>query len=204
MLRAQIGELYYITSIANVPSILTTGILSHNRIGGIKHARVDLEAVQDIRSGIHVGSRMLHDHANLYICGRNAMMYSVIHANPITEVCLLRVSTDVLDLPDVVVTDGNAARRGMTRFYDVASGITALDHERIHAEFWTRNGNEAANYEHKRIKQAEVLIPDFVAPEYIIGAYVPNTPAKDALLSGSADLDIVLTRYPFFQGPRGT
>lgn len=64
------------------------GILSHNRAARVRHATVDLDTVQEIRSNVRVSPRrMLHDHANLYVCGRNAMMYHVVHNNPINGVC---------------------------------------------------------------------------------------------------------------------
>lgn len=206
MLRSQVGELFYITHVGNVGSILRLGILSHNRAARFAHSKVDLDAVQEIRSHIRISSaRMLHDHANLYVCGRNAMMYHVVHHNPINEICLLRVSPDVLDLTDVVVSDGNAARTGYTRFRDPVSGIDSLDFARVHAQYWTNNGDEAANYEHKRVKQAEVLVPDLIEPRFIVGAYAPTARARDAVTSASAGrLAVAVARYPFFYGQPGS
>jgi hypothetical protein len=202
MLRTQVGELFYITHVGNVGSILTMGILSHNRAARVSHAKVDLDTVQEIRSNIRVSPRrMLHDHANLYVCGRNAMMYHVVHNNPINDVCLLRVSPDVLDLPDVVVTDGNAARVGVTRFDDATTGIAALEYSRVHAESWIHDPEYAATYEHKRIKQAEVLVPDLIDPVLIIGAYAPTQSAAAALdVASGGRLGAVIARYPFFNG----
>jgi hypothetical protein len=148
---------------------------------------------------------MLHDHANLYICGRNAMMYYVVNHNPIHDVCLLRVSPDVLDLPDVVVADGNAARRMMTKFDDSARGIATVDFDRVHAERWTNHADPAENYEHKRVKQAEVLVPDLVDPRYIVGAYAPTNGAAAAVATASrGKIEVVVTKYTFFRGPQGT
>jgi len=206
VLRSQVGELFYITHVTNVTGILRSGILSHNLAQRVTHAKVDLQAVQDIRARVPVSrTRMLHDHANLYVCGRNAMMYYVQGHNPINEICLLRVSPDVLDLDEVVVTDGNAARQPGTRFDDVATGIAALDFDRVHAEWWTKHPTEAENYEHKRVKQAEVLVPDLVHPDLIVGAYAPTQTAAAAVdaASGGA-LAVVVTRFTFFRGARGT
>lgn len=116
---------------------------------------------------------------------------------------LLRVSPQVLDLPDVVVADGNAARQGMTRFRDAASDVSALDFERVHDEFWTRHGNEAENYEHKRVKQAEVLVPDGIDPRVIVGAYAPTeTGARAVEAASPGRLPVVVAKYPFFRGLR--
>lgn len=207
MRRDQIGELFYISHVENVASILRTGILSHNRAVRVAHRVVDLEAVQDIRSNIRVSrTRMLHDHANLYVCGRNAMMYHVVGHNPIDQACLLRVSPDVLDLEDVVVADGNAARQYQTRFWEPIAGIAALDFDQVHAEYWTQHPTAAECYEHKRIKQAEVLVPDWVDPQYIIGAYVPTGGAAAAVEAalGPWGRPVVRAAYPFFHRTVGT
>jgi ssDNA thymidine ADP-ribosyltransferase, DarT len=202
MLRSQVGELFYISHVANVASILRMGILSHNRAARVPHAGVDLATVQEIRSNIRISpERMLHDHANLYICGRNAMMFYVVEHNRLSDICLLRVSPEVLDLPDVVVADGNAARRYSTKFSAPDAGIAALDFDRVHAEWWSRHGNETANYEHKRVKQAEVLVPDTVDPRLIVGAYAPTSDAEAAIVTSTGGrLPVLVTRYPFFRG----
>ncbi len=202
MLQSQVGELFFITHVGNVESILRMGILSHNRAARVRHSKVDLDTVHEIRSNVRVSpSRMLHDHANLYVCGRNAMMYHVVHNNPIHDVCLLRVSPEVLALPDVVVTDGNAARVGVTRFDDAATGIAALEYSRVHAESWIHDPDYTASYEHKRVKQAEVLVPELVDPASIIGAYAPTQGAAAALDAASGGrLGVVIARYPFFDG----
>ena len=49
----------------------------------------------------------LHEYANLYLCARNPMLYKRRESHG--TLCVLRVSTDVLDLPGVVLTGGNAA-----------------------------------------------------------------------------------------------
>lgn len=197
--RSQVNELFYIAHIDNITGILRSGILSHNRVARVSHAKVDLATVQEIRERKPVGDRMLHDHANLYVCGRNPMMYYVIHNNPIDEVCLLRVSPDVLDLPDVVVTDGNAAR-WETGFYAVDDGLAAIDFDRVHARYWTHAGEPVVEYEHKRVKQAEVLVPDWVDPAFIVGAIAPTRAAGDAVQAAAGALAVTVAGYPFFRG----
>jgi hypothetical protein len=199
VLRAQVGELFYITHVANVLGIIGRGILSHNRAAKWGPTRVDLDTVQEIRARKPIGARMLHDHANLYVCARNAMMYHVVHHNPIDSVCLLRVSHEVLDLPDVVIADGNAAR-WETRFDDVTTGLAGLDFHRIHAHSWIQPGDPVAEYEHKRVKQAEVLVPDLIDPTFIIGAYAPTARAAAAVSAAAPGLAVVTTTYTFFDG----
>lgn len=202
MHRSQIQELFYIAPVANVRGIVTTGILSHNHAARVMHTSVALDVIQERRSHVRVSStRMLHDHANLYVCGRNAMMYYVVHHNPIKDVCLIRLSHEVLDLEDVVVTDGNAASGYTTRFDPAPLGISNLDFDRVHARSWKHPDDQIEEYEHKRVKAAEVLVPDLIPPTYILGAYAPTSAVKAALdpIIGRYR-DVTVARYPFFDG----
>ncbi|HSZ69332.1 MAG TPA: DarT ssDNA thymidine ADP-ribosyltransferase family protein [Solirubrobacteraceae bacterium] len=79
--RDELVELHFIAPIANLESIATVGILSHNRAALVAHDDVSSEVVQDRRSGKVVpdarrfAPRELHEYANVYVCGRNPMMY---------------------------------------------------------------------------------------------------------------------------------
>ena len=105
MNRNDLLELHYITEISNVASIMAYGILSHKRAGRVKHNSVAMEEIQD-RKAVP-GGRPLHEYVNLYICARNPMLYKLRSKH--AELCVLRINTDVLDLPGVVITDGNAS-----------------------------------------------------------------------------------------------
>src|SRR5262245_52031944 len=112
--RSDLGELHCIVPIANVPSIVRLGILSHERARTLDHISIASNEVQAIRAGKVVpNGRRLHHYANLYVDARNPMTYVLKDGH--LDLCVLRVSTDVLDLPEVVIADGNAAG-GMTRF----------------------------------------------------------------------------------------
>jgi hypothetical protein len=197
--RAQVGELFLIAPVANVHSMLRYGILSHKRAARLAHRSVALQVIQERREQIRVApGRMLHDHANLYFCARNPMMYYVVHNNPINEVCLLRVMPDILDLPDVVITDGNASSGFTTRFDSPAVGLPRLDYDRVHARYWTHD-DQIEQWEHGRVKCAEVLVPDLVHPRYILGAYAPSTDVEAALAPMLAGRDVRVAGYPFFR-----
>ena len=51
----------------------------------------------------------------------------------------------------------------------------------------------------KRIVCSEVLVPDKVLPEYIIGAIVSNTKVKTIMLNFMEDEDIIQDSKMFFQ-----
>src|SRR5271154_2637508 len=128
--RHDLLELHCIAPIPNLVSIASRGILSHNQAVRVAHLDVSDTEVQDRRKGKRVPDtrrskpRELHDYANLYICGRNPMMY--VRRDRHHELVLLRVSCDVLDLDEAVIADGNAAA-GPTRFLTASDGLDAID-----------------------------------------------------------------------------
>jgi hypothetical protein len=187
--RDELKELHFITSMSNVSSIIQHGILSHvraDKLTGGAHVSIAMDEIQEIRAKTRVpNGRMLHEYTNLYICGRNPMMYK---RKALREtLCVLRVSPDVLDLPGAVVTDGNSASPGgWTNFKAAPSGLAIVDHDLTFAEFWT-SSDLFDYYRRKRAKFAEVLVPDRVPPEFLVGAWVCSQEAKekfDALETG--------------------
>ena len=112
--RDEVKELHFITTMDDLGSILMRGILCHNRARRLPHRSIASEEVQDIRRGKSVpGGLSLHSYANLYFDARNPMMSCLRH---LPDLVVIRVSPEVLDIPDTVVADGNAATWN-TRFY---------------------------------------------------------------------------------------
>lgn len=108
MNRADVEELHYITALANVRSILQRGILSHTRAAKLDHDSVALPEIQERRKNKQIpGAPTLHQYANLYFDAHNPMLSRCRHLN--NEICVLRITPAVLDLPGVIVTDRNAA-----------------------------------------------------------------------------------------------
>jgi hypothetical protein len=108
MNRADITELHYITAIANLPSILRHGILSHKLANQLAHASVAMPEIQERRTNKQIpGARLLHDYANLYFDAHNPMLSRCRARN--NEICVLRIDPAVMDQADVIVTDRNAA-----------------------------------------------------------------------------------------------
>lgn len=130
-----------------------------------------MEDIQDRRAKVEIpGGRPLHEYANLYLCARNPMLYK--RKDRHAELCVLRVSTDVLDLPDVVITDGNASSC-YTLFAPAPSGLSRVDAEKTFARYWAGGDlDEIEQWRRKVAKCAEVLVPDRVGPELLTGAYV--------------------------------
>lgn len=170
MLRDEVGELHYITHTENLASIARHGLLSHKSVSGMQHVSVALQSVQDRRAAKKVpNGRSLHEYVNVYFHCRNPMMYRLIASGAI-DLAVIRVSEAVLDIPGVIITDGNAAA-DTTRFMPVATGLGQLDKSRVHAKWWT-SLDPIHKAELKRQRCAEVLVPDKIAPECIIGCYL--------------------------------
>ena len=196
MRRDELTELHYITPIANLPSILSRGILSHRLAEKERHESVAMEEVQDRRAKKRVpGGRGLHDYVNLYVCARNPMLFK--RKNRHGELSVLRVSTDILDLPGVVITDQNAAS-GYVRFSPAPTGLGSINRELVFAEYWTHQ-DPIEQYRHRSIKCAEVLVLDSVKPRFILGAYVSCDAARAAIEALGLGLPVTIDSHLFFR-----
>ena len=196
MKREELEELNYITPIDNVESILKYGILSNHRAERISHRSVAMTEIQQRRSRVMVpGGRPLHQYANLYICARNPMMSKrrAEHAS----ICVLRVNPDVLDLPNVVITDQNAASN-YARFGAAPAALSMVNRDQVFAEYWNHD-DQIAKWRHASIKCAEVLVPDIIDSRYIVGAYVSCAESRALLVSVAPSLEAVVNSHLFFR-----
>lgn len=181
------------------------GLLSNERALRLK-VKPDSVAMTEIQERRDVktvpGGLKLHRYVNLYFNARNPMMSRrrALHM----DLGVVSVSRRVLDLPDVVVCDGNAAS-DYSRFDDVASGLPRVDQSLTFAEWWTHDDfYEYLN--HKRAMCAEVLVPHVVPAEYVRGAYVSGdealAKAKAEAAAAGISLKFKINRYLYFQGPK--
>jgi hypothetical protein len=199
--REELLELHYIAPIQNLPSIMARGILSHNRAKDVSHASVADETIQGIRRDVRVpgSGRLLHDHVNLYFHARNPMMYRRLSAR--RRLCVIRVSTEVLDLPSVVVTDGNAAS-GYTRFAPAPAGLSMVSRELVFARNWT-HPDPIEFLRRRRARCAEILIPERVSPEHLFGAYISCAQSREQLEAAMGTsvtrLDVLVDGDLFFE-----
>lgn len=199
MHRSEVDELYYIVPLDNIASIITTGILSNARASRIAHSSVAMTAIQERRDNVRVpGGRPLHEYANLYFCARNPMMFKIVRTSGSDGIAVLAVDASILEAPGVVIADGNASS-GYTRFAASPSGLVLIDHVRVHAERWDRYELPPDYWEHKRVKCAEVLVPDRVPPELIIRAIVPSAPLKARVTPIVAGRPVAVATTVFFR-----
>ena len=171
-------ELYYITHINNLQSILEKGILSHERIEQLelKYTSIYDEEVVNIRKDkLTPDGESLWHFANLYFQPRNSMLFRIIHDSKIREASLvvIGVSKKVLIEHDILITDGNAANYP-TQFYSYAEGFKMLKYQWpiIQRDSW----NEGIGT--KRKMMAECLVPNQVKPTLFRSLYVVNSAAE--------------------------
>ena len=112
------------------------------------------------------------------------------------DLSVLRVSTDVLDLPGVVVTDGNAASE-YTRFAGAPEGLQHVSRELTFAIWWT-SPDPIDKWERTRRKCAEVLVPDRVPSEQIVGAYVSCQASLERFQAIGVPLEAEIDAHLFF------
>ncbi|MBI4358947.1 MAG: DUF4433 domain-containing protein [Candidatus Omnitrophica bacterium] len=109
----------------------------------------------------------------------------------------MRVNTDVLDLPGVVIADGNAASR-WTAFWPSPAGLARVVKDLVFAENWTDN-NPIEQYINTRVKCAEVLVPNKVETRFILGLYVPNIDMKKDLVQITGSYSVDIDAHLFFK-----
>lgn len=193
--KAPHAALYSIMPIKNIPSIMEYGILSHELARKHAHESIALEDVQNKREiKIINAGRKLHSYANLYFDSYNPMLSRVrSHYN---DICILAIDPSIMNIPGTVVTSCNAAS-SVVKFADPTEMTDVLNFDIIYAQYWT-DDNIHVYYNNKLIKCAEVLIPDCIPYDYIMGAIVINNIAKEKLKSTGFDRNIIVDRHRFF------
>lgn len=179
----------------NIGSVMTHGILSYERVAKLKHHSVAMQPVQDKRNQKQVpGGLKLHQYANLYFDARNPMLYK--RRNEAAELCVLRVSTQVLALDGTVISDQNAAS-DYVRFLD-PSQWRLLAFDDIYAIDWRHPGDQIAYWRHKARKCAEVLVPHRAETRFLTGAYVVDAAAASHLAGLGFALPVTVKPVLFF------
>ena len=199
MQGSNIRELFYITHIDNLSSILQYGIYSHEKIEeGKVHSTPIYDANIVSRRGeiTTPGDRNLWSYANLYFQPRNAMMYRVVHEKGSANLAVVGIKTNILTENDIYITDGNAAHDS-TQFFLPNKGVGVLSKQWsiIQNQWWNRDDGS------KRKIMAECLIPNQVDPDYIQAVYVANNATREKAQSILGDSNIPISTQPdmFFQ-----
>ncbi len=188
-------EFQNITLIDTIPSILKHGILSYAEAAKIPHLSVALQTVQEKRDVKRIpGGLGLHEYANVYFHARNPMMSK--RRNEAPRLCVLRISPEVLKIPGAVIADQNAASN-YVRFL-APDAVKHLNLDYIFARNWKHPGDQIEEWRHSSAKCAEVLIPQRVPPEFLLGAYVGDAASRRRLEAQGFTLPIQVNSDIFF------
>lgn len=206
MQSIRLNQLYYITHIDNVPSILKWGILSHDRVekDAVEYTPIyDEEIIQKRQSMQAPDGRSLWSFANLYFQPRNAMLYRVVFFGKCTDkddIVVLAVRPDILNSDDLFISTGNAAS-DYSDILPAKEGRKALPRIRraVDKEWWKEEDRS------KREMMAECLVPDSVPAEFIQAVYVGSRGAADEIRKtlqqcpAPVNLEVIPEPKMFFQ-----
>ncbi|MFH2069641.1 MAG: DarT ssDNA thymidine ADP-ribosyltransferase family protein [Elusimicrobiota bacterium] len=178
MYQKEIKQLYYITNVKNIPSILEKGILSHRNVLNEKieyHAIYDENIISNREKCIVENQKTLWDYANLYFQPRNPMLYRVIcNVSKVEDIVVLAIDHSIMSEFGVMISDGNAASY-QSNITEVAVGLKDINSKTIRTEWW----NDADGS--KRRIMAECLVPEKIPPQYIISIYCASYSIKENL-----------------------
>jgi len=201
-----IVQLYYITHIDNVASILNHGILSHQQIENQRIPYVAIynkEIVDRRQAKITPAGKSLWEYANLYFKARNAMLYKVSIEKPINQIVVVAVDfNSVAALPETMISIGNAA-------HNLAEFLPTTPRKRVGEAFAKFRGTLGLDYWReddgtKRLMMSECLVPDKVPADRITGIYTPDQSAASNLRqildrAGRSRISVIPDPNMFFQ-----
>lgn len=168
----------------------------------IEHVDLSNPSVQKRRDLIKVPNhRPLHDYANLYFDARNPMLYYLIRNTNVDNLCVLCINKQVLDLPNTVITDRNAAC-SLAIFETPKNALNLLNFDIIFARYWN-DDNFLEKEEKKQIKCAEILVLNKVSSHNIICIKVGTQKALKKVEELGIKLPIHLDKDLFFDSLKG-
>lgn len=187
---------FNITAICNIPSIIENGILCYDAVKKLPHHSIAINTVQDRRERVTIPNGLrLHRYANLYFDYNNPMLFK--RKALAEEICVLAVTATILNNPHCILSDRNAAT-DLVKFYSALEGINQLDFNKIYAQYWVHD-DPYEHSNHKAIKCAEILVPNCIPYEYIVGAYVVSHAAQKALFDYGFDKKTIINPQVFYR-----
>jgi hypothetical protein len=194
---------YHWGAIDNLPSILQSGLLSHNEVhkNNIQHIDVSQAEVQVRRAtlSLYRGGPPLHDYANLSWHPRNAALLRVVRQQTVIDLVVTEYRLEVLQLPQARAVPQHAV-----------SGVLPYAHSSHGQIWWARQQHLAliqnnfpdwdldswsgygvdmwgqptnTNALKKSLLQAEVLVPGRISSEHISRFYVKSVEVAHRVVS---------------------
>lgn len=198
--RYRIRELYYITHVKNISSILSKGILSHDRIlsNKVNFTPIYDKKIVTRRKDINVpDGRGLWNFTNLFFRARNPMLYRVTREKSLSIIAVLGIQKDILDRDDIFITTGNAAHSQSEIIpKKQAKKVMKQIKKEISRTWWSIADGS------KRKIMAECLVPDVVPPDKISSIFVANQAAVNGVTKELAKVPrgrpIIVEPFMFF------
>lgn len=172
-----VQNLYYICHCDNLTSILQRGIYCRQKVNEMQLNQKDIhdESVLARRNKtVPLTKKNLQDYVNLYFQPRNAMLYRLTRNYPYEEIIVLSIKSTVLENPDALVSNRNAAADN-AEFFSARDGLKKINHKDLEKTHWTDSDDS------KQKMMAEVLVPEHIAPEYVDSIYVGNARTRDKI-----------------------
>jgi hypothetical protein len=185
-----IEALYYITPVDNLKSIINEGILSHEQMKAKRHLDISMPEVNARRARKEpIHKRPIHSYVPLYFNPLNPMLYK--RRNEQKSLAILRLNRGLIFKDGALISDGNAASF-QTKFLTV-SELDSVDWGCVFANYWNDHPDG------KRIRCAEVLVPDHVYPRFFESINCNNFELLDGIRElNRSSLPINIDRSLFF------
>ena len=208
-------NLFFITHVGNLESILKKGILSPNNVDklGIQPKEISNESIVNTRKRITVGGKNLVDYAHVFFNPKNAFLYSVLEEEKKqlkklgsythTKIVIIELTCDVSDV-GIYITNKNAAAEGFEAFngLDYYKIIPKIQEDTLPiGRSWSRQPGWAN--ESKAKVMAECLVPDKIPPKHFESIHVSAHDVKAEIipmLYELQDLEIIVDPSMFFGG----
>lgn len=187
---------YNIMPIDNISSVIQNGILSYYNANKLEHKSIAMNEIQIRRESVRIpNGNKLHCYANLYFTYHNPMMYKRrFQAETLT---VLAIDPNVLYIDGCILSDRNASTN-LAKFFTPVNGLNSINFDLVFSETWTDN-NKYAYSNNKAIKCAEILVPEKIPYDYILGAFVLNEHSKQQMHNLGFDKKIVINPKVFYR-----
>ncbi|PHR85442.1 MAG: hypothetical protein COA59_00300 [Colwellia sp.] len=192
---------YHFTSINNLESIISDGLLSTNLKveKGINHQDIANDGIQERRKTMNVtcGPKgVVHDYVPFYFAKRTPMLLSIVKSKNIDQIDIiyLAIPIEKLVARNVVFSDASANTALPPNFFDKTKHLNVLDWNTIDSWSWTYHEDDDR---HK--KMAEMLVHKKIEITDISHIVVWNknfkNHVKDVLKENGIDGPKVVTDY---------
>lgn len=154
-----------------------------------------MEVIQEKRDSVQVPQGLkLHQYANLYFHARNPMLFKL--REKAKNLCVLRISKEVLKMQGVVVTDQNASSK-YARFLS-SEQINNINFNMVLADDWRHPQDPVSYRRHRTMKCAEVLVPTCIPATFVFSAYAADESVKETVIAQGIRDNIVINPKMFF------